>query len=165
MRPRLLTGLIINYCFCLCLGLEQIIRKCLARRTILQLSQIFLTAVFIFTQQKKKQGKYPYFFYIFTLLKPKSGYMKYHTLFLKRLQPLQPLNYPPLSPVWIKHNFHRIADQDFNSMHAHFPREISQNFFFSFFISLFFIGNLYSKQSRGQSFGDNPPDRQQFFIF
>src|SRR3989344_7915739 len=112
MRPRLLTGLIINYCFCLCLGLEQIIRKCLARRTILQLSQIFLTADFIFIQQKKKQGKYPYFFYIFNLLKLKSGYKKYHTLFSKKLQPL---DNPPLAPIRIKHNFHRIADKTFIS--------------------------------------------------
>jgi len=51
----------------LCLGLEQIILKCLARLTILQLSQIFFTADLIFIKTlilhyaKEKQGKDPYF--------------------------------------------------------------------------------------------------------
>jgi len=61
----------VNYCFCLCFGLEQIILKCLALFTILQLSQIFFTADFIFIKIsskilfwhniKEKQGKNPYF--------------------------------------------------------------------------------------------------------
>ena len=63
------TGLI-NYCFCLCFGLEQITRKCLARFTILQLSHIFftvdLTRIKIKTETdyaktRQKQGKDPYF--------------------------------------------------------------------------------------------------------
>lgn len=54
----------VNYCFCLCFGLEQIILKCIALFTILQLSQIFFTADFIFIQDKRKTRKIPLFFNI-----------------------------------------------------------------------------------------------------
>jgi len=54
----------------LCLGLEQITRKCLLRLTILQLSQIFFTADLTFikisylpllAKLRQKQGENPYF--------------------------------------------------------------------------------------------------------
>ena len=68
LSAPLCASILINYCFCLCLGFEQIIRKCLARLTILQLLHIFLTADLIFIKyftvllyMTQKKGKNPYF--------------------------------------------------------------------------------------------------------
>src|SRR5665811_1686059 len=64
--------ILINYCFCLCLGFEQIIRKCLRRLTILHLAQIFFTDDLIFIKNyikrsiKQKTRKSPYFSVLFT---------------------------------------------------------------------------------------------------
>jgi len=60
-------------------------RKCLLRLTILQLSQIFFTAdfIFIFGAKKRKTRKNPYFSILYLF----KNYNDYNTPLLKKLQP------------------------------------------------------------------------------